>query len=457
MIEGLPKDLKSERGIIATLAMGSVDSNAWDIASGLDESQFNDDEAKRIFKKMKSLKAKGRDWLPSDFIITDDSGLPIMPNTSFELEELVKRVATAAFCRESILHGTKIIKYANAGDTENLRSVMRADYPLMAGQEDGRAPVTWRDVDAVLNDVTWLWDQWLPSGMLSIVVGAVEQGKSAFSLALARCLTAGTVWPSGEFPGKTGKVVWLSTEADEAINIKERAPQFGIDLDDILAPSINHEILSEVSLLQPAGWEAFEVAVKRPGVMLAVIDSLGGSAMDENDSRVKMLCKRIAVLARDTDISILAVHHPRKLRIGENDEITLDRVRGHSGIIQFARSIIAIEKPDVYSDVRRIKSIKNNLARKPDSLGFEWVDDNIVWTEAPVEVKPETQYDKAVDLLKTVLQNGRVPSTEIYEEAAGAGISKATIRRAMKSLNIVCRKDSERWYWSFPAPYIPEV
>ena len=175
--------------------------------------------------------------------------------------------------------------------------------------------------------------------------------------------------------------------------------------------------------------------------------------MRENDPEVKSLMLRLAGLARDTGIAILLIHHPRKLRLGEHDAISLDRVRGHSGIIQFPRSILAIEKPDPsLPEIRRLKQIKMNMKEKAEAIGFELVRGfGLKSQDAPQEVKKETQVDRAIDLVKSQLFKGAKPCRGIYDMGEELGLSGASLRRAKGKLNVVDVRREGVVYWSYPA------
>ena len=54
--------------------------------------------------------------------------------------------------------------------------------------------------------------------------------------------------------------------------------------------------------------------------------------------------------------------------------------------------------------------------------------------------------DEAIDFLYEQLSEQMVPSTEIYTMAAKRGISKKTLRNAMKDIGVESIKDGDRWY-----------
>ena len=133
--------------------------------------------------------------------------------------------------------------------------------------------------------------------------------------------------------------------------------------------------------------------------------------------------------------------------------MTLERVRGHSGIVQFARSIFGVETPNIHNpDGRRIKSLKLNLGKKPENLGFTFGDCGLIWTDAPELIKEETQTDKAIDLLRHTLEKGPMLAKDVFDQADQIGVSKETVKRAKKALSIGSFKKPKdrRWWWSFP-------
>jgi hypothetical protein len=347
---------------------------------------------------------------------------------------------------------------AASGDVEELRKVLDSAKHLCNDFStiNGRTPLSWADQAAVLPEISWLWPDWLPKGMVSLIVGPPEVGKSALALWIAKCVLTGDPLPDGSLIETPGRVVWMESESAEVLNI-DRARKWGLPLERILKPTLGHDPLSEVTLLDPDGWLAFETAVYTTDVRLVIVDSLGGVYMRENDPQIKLIMKRLARLARDTRVPIMVVHHPRKLNLGEHDIITLDRVRGHSGIIQFVRMIWAVERPDPIIELRvRVKVIKSNLAMKPEPFGFEICpDEGLIYVDVPEDPRTESQKEKAADLILTLLNDGPKHSTEIYGEAEGAGISKNTIRRAKNTLGVVTRRDGERncWMWGFSSHF----
>lgn len=475
-IQDLPYSNKAETAVLGALLLNP--DKLMDVSNIISPEAFFVHRHRWVFEAMIYLHRNNEpiDYLTVSDLLKRQSKLEDIGGDSY-LTKLINNVPTSLHAeayarlikrdfvrRKSFEAANGIAKIAGKelNTSELISKVQKIiERDILPFSSNGNTPSTWEDQAEILPTVSWLWNRWLPIGLPTMVVGAPEVGKSILALMIVRSVITGSCWPDGSFPDGEGLVVWYDTENAEAIN-HERSQAWGIPREKVLVPSLHNDPLSDVNLLTSEGWAAFETAVRTPGVRLVVVDSLGGAYLRENDPDVKFLIKKLGQLARDLQVALIIVHHPRKLQLGEYNIITLDRVRGHSGIIQFARVIWAVERPDPLTpDKARCKVIKSNLGRKPESFGFEILDEGIVWTDAPHEPKQETQRDKAADLLKTLLKTGPVPATEIYSEAEGAGISKATVTRAKKALGIGAYRKNNRWEWSFqsqrePEPYIPK-
>lgn len=336
--------------------------------------------------------------------------------------------------------------YANGGDL--LAAILKGD-PM--------APLpgctTWADMSALLH-IDWAWRQWLPLGLLALLVADVGVGKSALALRIAATFLRGDTWPDGApYNGPRGKVVWVECEAAQAIN-RDRAEAWGLPLDQILTPLVDP--LADADLGNPEHRALLQAAIQRPDVKLVVVDSLRGAHRgDENSSELFELLIWLAGQARDSGKAMLVLHHLRKkgLQDGGDTGISLDRVRGSSAIVQAARLVWALDAPDPLQPARkRLSVLKSSLARFPDPVGLEIDDAGVHFGAAPEPPREESQLDKACDLLKALLRKSPVAQTDLQEEATGAGISWDTMKRAKKRLGVVANRDGrqQRWYWALP-------
>lgn len=348
---------------------------------------------------------------------------------------------------------TLIEARASAG-LEGVRKVWRTwciDRPeLSTIYSKPRAATTLADLANVLPKTNWLWEGWLPCGYLTLLVGATGVGKSWLTLRLAQSVLTGQSWPDNSLAGPKNCVVWADTEASQAL-LLERAQRWQLPIENILLPTTGDDPLSDIRLDDDVGWEELVRLIDTYRPALVVVDSLSGAYKgDENSSDMRNLLHDLAMLARNYNIAVLATHHLRKANPMEAlDEITLDRIRGSSAIPQFARLVMALDRPDaVYEPDRvRLKVIKSNLARFPKELGFEITGSGLHFGDAPAAPVIRTQGERATQLILDLLAEGPMPSTAIYNEAKAKGISKNTLRRAKDTLPVEAVRQGSGWCW----------
>lgn len=275
-------------------------------------------------------------------------------------------------------------------------------------------------------------------------------------------------WPDGSMMtasycsgDEPREVLWVDTEGSQAI-LNTRVSKWRLPADRIRWPKSSRspkDAMPAFHLDDERDWEdmARLIAAEKPG--LVVIDSLRGAFRgDENASDVSEPMARLAVLARDRNIPIVVVHHLRKASQFESQgEVSIDRVRGSSAIVQFARSVIALDAPDPDGPNEvRVHMIKSNLCMPPAPIGFRFGAERIEYTAAPERPHPPTQLEKAKDLLRTLLQKAPMKATEVIHEGNAAGISERTLRLAKSRLGVVARREGGRkgvWMWALASAH----
>lgn len=311
---------------------------------------------------------------------------------------------------------------------------------------------TWTDLDGMLGPLDWEWENWLAKGFLHILVGQTGEGKSRLALRVAATYLTDLDFPDGTpYEGARGSIGWAEAEAGQAMN-RDRAKAMGLPTDHILSPLSNP--LDDFRLTIPEHQARLAELAMRPDVKIIVVDSLSGAdPTAEKSTEDAKSINWLAALARDCQKPILLTHHLRKRGMMDTEgEVDLDRVRGISTILQYARVIWAIDTPDLTNkDLKRLSVIKSNLGKKPDPIGFT-INDKITFTDAPSKPKVETLQDRGIDLLLNILAKGATPAKTIEEEFNGAGLSKRTLWEAKKALSVVSIKHAGKgWLWSLPA------
>ena len=360
--------------------------------------------------------------------------------------------------------GDDVTDYLNAGGTISAIIEKAESTPIEQPSPIGApvvedAPLIIANYTAVHDQVSateWAWMQWIPKGYLTMIAAQPGKGKSYFCLWLAKIFTHGGVLPNGTTytPKQGGKILWCDTEGAQGMTL-ERAASIDLPLSDIYAPLENP--FDPVNLGNSEHRKRLEMLCSRDEIQIIVIDSLSGAhSKKENDSgEMKEILIWLQSVAQRTNKPIICTHHFNKLNF-QDALPNIDKVRGSSAIIQFFRSVISIDCPDVLTPERkRLAVIKSNLCMTPEMLGFEIADGGreIIFMDAPDAPKKETASGKAIVWLADYLKEERA-QTDVENAAKKADFSEKTIRRAKKSLGVIStpRYDyftkTKAWYWS---------
>lgn len=321
----------------------------------------------------------------------------------------------------------------------------------MAAIEEAAKPLhfpTLAEIAETLEPVRWLWENWVPRGMLSLLGAFQGTGKSYFVMDLARTVLHGPAWPDGvavAHDPATAKVVYVDAEGIPQVN-HERAQQLGIDTRRMyLMMAGNGELMD---FLQPR-WrdELLDLAwTVRPD--LIVIDSLSAITTRGTNSaeEVSGLLTYLNGLAREVDAGVLLLHHLRKPGGGQLSlpGVSIHDFRGSTHIVALARSVIGLSvvqepgKQFSLNGPRHMEVVKTNLApayppkleirlqREETGVRFEY---GAVAGQV-VEAEPSAEEW----LLEFLSDNGPTKFKELVDAATADGFSKATIYRARKKL-----------------------
>jgi len=296
--------------------------------------------------------------------------------------------------------------------------------------------------------IAWLWPDWIPLAMLSLLTGEGGVGKSMLALDLADRVIRGTAFPDGApIPRPGSPVVYV--EAEAVPQIHDQRTQWW------------HSDRSRLHLMLPAPDELFidlndlacrerlveMVATLSPS--LVVVDSLSTISLkgENNKEDVMQLLGFLSRLALEFDCALLLIHHLRKRPGGQMAfTFTQDDVRGSGHIVAAARSVLGLSivqtgpQPDKNSPMR-LEILKTNLARYPRPLGvqkvpLEPVGVTLRYGEAPEEYQEPSKGDQCADwLLATLLESGEpMKPQELIELAAEEGYSRAMLYRAKKAM-----------------------
>lgn len=322
---------------------------------------------------------------------------------------------------------------------------------------------TIEDLDDLLGRVKWIWRRWIPFGFLTLLVGEPGGGKSMVALDWARIITQAAMWPLETTKAEPGCIVWVETEAGQQL-LMERSKAMGVVRNQVFIPSFEGDILSQPDLMDPKHQERITTLVKVKHPTLVVVDSLGGAhTRGENKiEEVRPLLAYLAQLARDEDVGVAMVHHLRKRSMNEDLVVTLDRVRGSSGITAFARSIVAIERMKEGGSLLRV--IKTNLCRPPSAIVARMTYDDaenvkqIDYSPWETPVQKKTKKERCSEWIwEYLLANGKVTLHKLIEDALPEGYTRTMIYNAREALgdSVVVEGSGKSVSWEIAEPVNP--
>ncbi len=332
-------------------------------------------------------------------------------------------------------------------------------------QRQGKWP-TATEIRRLLGDVKWLWNDWLPVGFVTLLVGEPGSGKSFLALDWLKRVLKNTGWP---MDGKSDTVlttnncaVWVETESSQQL-VTSRAESMQVPGDRLYMPGFGEDLLGQPDLVLEEDRERVTQAVKELKPSFVVVDSLGGahSGGENKIEEVRPMLDFLARLARDEKISVVAVHHLRKRAHMESTEASMDKVRGSTAFSAFARSIIAVEGA---GNDHSIRVIKANLAEKaaPISFGIEFVMQDeikrprrIVYSEFVAPQGKSTKVERCMEWVVERLTAAESPVQlkAILGEAEPLGYSRNMLYAAKDRLGgqLTVTGDGRAAYWSLAA------
>jgi hypothetical protein len=319
--------------------------------------------------------------------------------------------------------------------------------------EDANEPLhfpTLADIADTLKPVSWLWQGWIPRGMLSLLGAYQGTGKSYFVLDLARTVIHGGPWPDGTPADRIGNVIYVEAEAIPQVT-NERAIALGIDRNRLwMLMADNGEMLD---LTQPR-WQDHLLdmaAVVEP--QLIIIDSLssissGGQNSVEDTTRLLLY---LVALARQCDCGLLVLHHLRKPPGGQLNlpGMSVHDFRGSGHITAMARTVMGLSviqtgRQFSLNGARRLDLVKSNLGPYPDGIGLKLETEGesmrFAYGEPVSFDDQESTGDKCEEWLLGYLgEHGPSKPGDVYAAGERAGFSKSTIYRVRKDLSAFIR------------------
>ena len=299
--------------------------------------------------------------------------------------------------------------------------------------------------------VEWLWKEHIPFGMLSVVCGAPDKGKSTFGLKVVSDTSL------------EGIPCWISSyEEPMAEVIRPKLDAAGADLDLIEVRKLKFpQALRDNS--------PFRRAVENDGVQLLLIDTISDNtdASIYNVRQIRDALGPLVEYADETDLAVVAVTHSiKKVDVKADPLAALGGSQGGLGAMARAAYVWGYSAED--EDERVLAQLKCNVASKRKSLAFEMdvrtfedgisapylnflgeTKQNAVRTfvslpEGSDPKRVEAAAEFLVETLKAV--DGHIGEDLLTEHARAANVSMKKIRTASEIIGCSISKGN----WSLP-------
>lgn len=323
--------------------------------------------------------------------------------------------------------------------------------------------------------VRWLWRGRIAIGKLTLIVGDPGGSKSFLTLDLAARVSTGRPMP--DTPDETpapGGVILLSAEDTPADTIRPRLDAAGADCERIVyLESVNRNgVKSTLDLSRDL--DALRDAIDRtPDCRLVVIDPisayLGGTESHKN-ADVRGMLAPLSALATERGFALVCVSH-----LNKNQGVSaIYRTTGSLAFAAAARAVWLVVKDNSDESRRGFLPIKNNIGKDTTGLAYSLVSmpghdqPALQWESAPIETSADdalaadrgdddrhSALDHACEFLRAVLAEGEMKCEDVHGLAEKAGISKSTLRRAFRAVDVHTRKSGKpgepgAWWWSLP-------
>lgn len=333
--------------------------------------------------------------------------------------------------------------------------------------------------DAVrLEPVRWLWQGFLPAGMLTILGGAPGCGKTTIMLSVAAVVTRGGRWPDGTRCNEPGDVLIWSGEDPPSV-LAARLQAAGADLARV------HFVdgMSDGGAFDPGrdadllGQSLAELAAPKLLILDPIVQAVTGDS--HKGAEVRRSLQPVVDLARQHGCAVAGITHFSKGTTGRDP---VERVTGSIAFAALARLVLVAAKvktEDGDGDRRILMRAKSNVG--PDDGGFAYELERVEvapkvegqrvrWGAAiqgtarealaDAETEPEdgdaaSASDDAADFLRDLLKGAAdTPSKDAVRLMKAEGYTDKVIRRAREKVGVIVRRTgfgkAMQSLWSLP-------
>lgn len=307
-------------------------------------------------------------------------------------------------------------------------------------------------------EVEWFWKPYIPAGMITIMEGDPGEGKSFLAMYFAAMVSVGGKLPDGSRLER-GKVLYISAEDDPSYTIRPRVDAMGGDAENV-------RVLVSDLMLDNNGFGKLRAELNDHEINLIIIDPLMAFMPDKTDvhrsNAVRPVLSAMKVIAEEYGCAVLFVRHLTKMK----HDKAIYQGGGSIDFIGAARSALLVTTNPEKEEQKVVLHIKHNVGPKGQSWAYRLI-------SGPGESLPRVQWDgpstitvkdlaigsksntpaprdEAVEFLRTFLKDGPRKASDIDLAADKAGITRRTLSRAKRTLDIKSRQTRREWWWRLP-------
>lgn len=345
-----------------------------------------------------------------------------------------------------------------------------SNYPSEYSETEDRTqtgPVLVKLAEVERENISWLWESYIPRRRLCLLDGDPGVGKSWLSLAIAAAVTRGTLPPDQASANEPANVLLLTAEDGLGDTIRPRLEDMDADLSRVkVLTAIRDGKGGERHPSLVVDLPALEQALAEGGYALVIIDPINaylGTALDTHrDASLRAVLTPLASLADRWNVAIMCIRHLTK---GGRDK-AIYRGQGSIAYTAAARVVHLVGVNPDDPQERVMACIKNNLSPQPPAIAFEVTEGRFLWrgetsVTAAALLAPDgdegerSAMEDSMGLLRESLSGGPVDQVQMQREARRAGITERTLRRAKIALGVKSERQGGlggdgRWVWSLP-------
>lgn len=272
-------------------------------------------------------------------------------------------------------------------------SVVGTEGPLSPEPKPEPLPPTDQELGLVCLDdveeqqVTWLWQDRIPLGKITLIAGKGEIGKSFATLDIISRLTTGRPMPDGSNAGALPcDCIYVTAEDGIADTIKPRLRMAGADMKRVFTLGLARTPNGQTSVFTIADIDRLHTVVDRlPGVKLIAIDPISAflGRVDENkNAELRALLTPLSEFAEARGVSITAITH-----FGKNPTTDAStKILGSVAYSNAARAVWCVVPDPIDPQRRLMLRVKNNLSANRTGMAYTIRDGRVEWEGEPIEL-----------------------------------------------------------------------